>query len=94
MAESGNPISEAIDMVKAYAKQETVDPLKHLGTFFKWGAIGAVLVLMGSILLVLGVLRLLQDVMPSWDWASYLLAWVTAVALAGATVLVIFRKRS
>ena len=91
MAESGNAISEAIDTVKAYAKQETIDPLKHLSTFFKWGVIGAVLVLFGSILLVLGLLRWLQDVWPAHDWLTYLLAWFGAVGLTGLTALVIFR---
>ncbi len=96
MADDGNPISDAVDLVKAYAKQETIDPLKHLSTFFKWGAIGAVLVMFGSLFLVLGALRSLQaldSTFLSWDWVEYIIAVLVAGAITGLTGLVIFRSK-
>ena len=96
MADDGNPISDAVELVKAYAMQETVDPLKHLSTFFKWGIIGAVFVMFGSLFLVLGALRSLQaldSTFFSWDWIEYIIAIVVAAAITGLTGLVIFRSK-
>ena len=53
-------ISGVVDLVKTYAKQETVDPLKNAGRFLGFGAIGAVLLGIGLSLLALGLLRLVQ----------------------------------
>ena len=59
-----NPITEAQDLQKmlvSYAKQETVEPLKSLGNYLKWGIAGALFVFMGAFFIGLGVLRGLQS---------------------------------
>ncbi len=56
-------VSELKDLVVGYAKQETVDPLRSLGRYLGLGVGGAVLVGLGSVLLLLALLRGLQ----SWD---------------------------
>jgi uncharacterized membrane protein YidH (DUF202 family) len=56
-----NLAAELWDLVLAYAKQETIEPAKGLGRFVARGVIGSVLLGIGTILLVLAVLRLLQD---------------------------------
>ncbi len=40
-------VQELVDLLKAYAQQETVDPLKALGAYLAWGGLGAVLLAMG-----------------------------------------------
>ncbi|HYI62615.1 MAG TPA: hypothetical protein VEW93_12520 [Acidimicrobiales bacterium] len=47
-------------LVRDYAKQETLDPLKGLLAFAKWGLIGSVLVGIGVIELTVAVLRAVQ----------------------------------
>jgi hypothetical protein len=81
--------SEVFGLVRDYAKQETVDPLKGLLAYVKWGLIGALLVGIGVIELVVAVLRLAQsegsDVFDGrWSWAPYLITLV----VAGAVLLV------
>ena len=84
-------VSELWALVVAYAKQETVDPLKNLARFAKYGLAGSMLVGIGFLLLALAGLRALQlETSPhwtgSWSWLPYVLtvlgASVAAVALA------------
>lgn len=56
-----NLAGELWDLVRAYAKQETIEPAKGLGRFVGWGVAGSVLLGSGTVLLVLAVLRVLQD---------------------------------
>lgn len=68
--------SELWELVVAYAKQETVDPLKRLGGFLLKGVPGALLTGIGLVLLSLAGLRALQtetgDTFEgSWSWAPY-----------------------
>ncbi len=51
---------DVLQLVVGYVKQETSDPIRNLGRFVKFGLAGAVLSSLGSVLLVLGGLRLLQ----------------------------------
>ena len=80
-------ISDVVDVVKTYAKQETVDPLKNAGRFLAFGAAGAVVLGIGLALIVLGLLRLVQTELDNlarggWSFVPY------AIAL-GVCVLVI-----
>ena len=80
-------IGELRDLVVAYAKQETVVPLKALGRFVAWGLVGAVLLSVGTVLGALAVLRAIQtEAAPhldgNWSWLPYVgaLLWLLAVA--------------
>jgi hypothetical protein len=78
-------LQELFDLLKAYAQQETVDPLKALGTYLAWGAGGAVLIATGVFFLALSGLRALQTETNgtfdgNWSWAPYL---IVAVVLSG-----------
>jgi hypothetical protein len=53
-------VTELRGLVTAYAKQETIDPLKKLARFVVWGLIGSFLLAVGSLLLTLAVVRVLQ----------------------------------
>ena len=79
---------ELWEMVVAYARQETVDPLKRLGRFLAFGIPGAVLTATGLVLLSIAGLRALQTETDDtftgdWSWAPYgiLLVACTLVAL-------------
>ncbi len=77
------PIGEVIELVKGYARQETLAPVRGAGRWFAFGSAGAVLLGVGTMLLVLGLLRLIQNEFgPTFAgrWMS-LLPYVAALFL-------------
>jgi hypothetical protein len=81
-------VTELVRLIVAYAKQETLDPLKTLGRYLIWGVIGAVLLSTGGVLLTLAVLRVLQTELAahlsgSLTWVPYVGALLFAVAVVG-----------
>lgn len=87
------------DLVRAYAKQETIEPAKGLGRFVAFGAAGSILLGLGTVLLVLAVLRALQDQTGTtfdgnWSWAPYLLTLVICVGVIGAALSAVRKKGS
>ena len=91
-------LGEAINLVKEYARQETLQPLRGAGRWLAFGAAGSVLLGFGSVLLVLGVLRVLQtDTGDTFSgrWMSllpYLIALVAAAIVIGLAVSRIGKK--
>jgi hypothetical protein len=83
----GGEISEIIDLVKTYAKQETIGPLRNTGRFLARGLAGGFLLGLGLILLLIGLLRVLQtetDVFDDgWSFVPYLIVVVVGAAIAG-----------
>lgn len=85
-------LGEVIDYVKAYAKQETVGPLKGAGRWLGFGAAGAVVLGLGLSIMLLGLLRLLQT---EWSrsaegrlsWLSYLIVLIVCLALLAFTLM-------
>lgn len=77
-------------LVSAYAKQETIEPIKGLGRFVAFGLAGSILVGIGLVLLVLAGLRALQTEASgvfdgNWSWAPYgitTLGCLAVIALA------------
>ena len=71
-------IDELKAMVTDYAKQQTVEPLKRLGDWVKFGLAGALFLAMGGFLLGLGVLRLFQTMDwtdNNWSFLPYLIVF-------------------
>lgn len=71
-------VTELWDLVRAYAKQETLEPLKGIGRWVGFGLAGSLFLGLGLLLLALGGLRALQtetgDVFDgNWSWAPYLI---------------------
>ncbi len=91
-------LSELWELATAYAKQETIEPLKGLGRFLGYGISGAVLLGVGSMLMLLGGLRVLQTHTGSTfegnlSWAPYLIAVAVGSALIGLALLRITRRK-
>ena len=90
-------ISELWDLVVAYAKQETLDPLRSLGRFIGFGVAGALLMVVGLVLISAGGLRALQvetndHLTGNWSWAPYGILAVFCLAVAGLAGWAIFRR--
>ena len=78
--------ASVVDLVKTYAKQETVGPLKGAGRWLAMGAAGAVLLGLGGVILLLGILRLIQtewarSAAGSLSWIPYLIVLVVCLLL-------------
>jgi hypothetical protein len=83
-------IQELRDLVVAYFKQETLDPLKSLGRYVGFGVGGAFLLGIGVFFLSMGALRALQTetgtpFTGNWSWVPYAIVVVALMLLAGLT---------
>lgn len=88
-----------VQLVKDYARQETVGPIKNAGRWAAFGSIGAVLFAIATILLMLGVLRLLQTETDTFAgrWMQlipYAIALVIAVVVIVVAVTRISSRKS
>lgn len=83
-------IGGIVELVKTYAKQETLGPLKGAGRWLAYGAIGAILLGVGLALMVLGLLRLVQTEFANlarggWSFVPYVIALgVCVIVIVGA----------
>ena len=84
-------VGELIEFFKAYAKQETVGPLRGAGRWMGFGAAAAFTLGLGLLLILLGVMRLVQTEFDrlasgSWSWAAYAVTLVVTLILLVITV--------
>ena len=90
------PMAEATEfkeLVVAYAKQETVDPLRNLGADLGFGIAGAICIATGVLFALLALLRGLQELAifndPAqfeggrFSWAPYAIVAVVGIVIAG-----------
>lgn len=90
MADRTGP-GDFFELVKNYAKQETLEPLKGIGRWVGLGVAGSCLLMLGGISLTLAMLRALQEETGSTftgnlTWAPYaisLIAVATVIGLLG-----------
>lgn len=90
---------ELWEMSVAYAKQETVDPLKGLGKYLAFGLGGSFLIGLGLIMLVLAGLRALQTETGSTftgnlSWIPYLILLLIGVLVLAVVGKAITKKGS
>ena len=86
-------VTELKTLVVGYAKQETVDPLKALGRSLGFGIAGSILLALGLLLLLLALLRGLQQIEffnepgvvggGTWSWLPYLITAVVGLLVMG-----------
>ena len=86
-----NPVSEVIGLVKTYAKQEALDPLGNAFRWLAWGAAGALGLAIGTTLVLLSLLRVLQAETGeafdgNWSFVPYLITLVAAVLVLAVTM--------
>lgn len=90
-ASFGALAGEFKDLVVAYAKQETIDPLKVIVRFVIWGILGALMLGLGVALMTLAILRLLQGELGDHlsgplTWVPYAGGLLFVVVVAGLAV--------
>ncbi len=93
----GALVDEFVSLVVAYAKQETLDPIKSLGRFVAFGVVGALLLALGGGLLALAAVRAVQaetgrHLTGSLTWMSYFGGFLVAGVGAGWAVFRITRS--
>jgi len=76
---------DIVDLIKDYARQELLDPLRKVPRWLAYGTAGSVLIMIGSVSLVLAVLRALQTETGTWVQGN--LSWLP-YAVTFAVVLV------
>lgn len=80
---------ELFELTKAYARQETVDPLKGVGRYLIFGGIGAFIVAIGVVLLMLAGLRALQtETGKTFAGSLSFLPYVIVLAVATLVIAV------
>ncbi|HLN04879.1 MAG TPA: hypothetical protein VK217_01270 [Acidimicrobiales bacterium] len=90
--------SELIDLLRRYVIQETVTPLKTVGRTLLFGLAAAILLGIGTVLLLLGVLRVLQTETGtafegSWSWVPYPIAAILGLVVVGGFGFALLRTR-
>ena len=79
-------VGDVVDLVKEYAKQETLGPLKGAGRWLALGSAGATCIGFGLVLVLLGILRLLQTELHAFDggfsWVPYAIVLALCLGLA------------
>ncbi|MDQ6927889.1 MAG: hypothetical protein M3159_04410 [Actinomycetota bacterium] len=82
---------DLVTLVIEYVKQETIDPIRGLGRFLAFSLAAVVVGGLGTILLVLGVIRLLQAETGSafrghLSFLPYLIAMVLSLAVIALAI--------
>ena len=75
-------------MVRTYARQQTVEPLRGVGRWVAFGLFGGVLMTIGLVFLGLGALRGLQSLDAfdgGWSFAPYFIVLSAAIVILAAT---------
>ncbi len=83
--------TDVVKLAVAYARQETVDPLKVLVRYVIWGVVGAVLLGTGAVLVALAVVRALQaelhrHLAGNLTWVPYAGGLIFAAVVAALAV--------
>lgn len=76
-------VGDVVDLVRDYAKQETLGPLKGAGRWLALGTAGSLFLGLGLVLVLLGVLRVLQTETDAFDgafsWVPYVIVLILCV---------------
>jgi cytochrome c biogenesis protein CcdA len=89
-ASTTDQVTDLVESVKAYARQETVEPLKGAARWLAMGTIAAVSLGLAMVFGAMGVLRLSQDLGGtlldgSWSFLHYFITLIVMSALVWLT---------
>ncbi len=89
---------ELFDLVVAYARQETVEPLRGAGRWVAVGLVSMALMSVGMVLFALGLLRAVQDIGGTtfdgtWSFVPYVFGVVFASVIVVVAISQIKRPR-
>jgi hypothetical protein len=89
-------VADLKDLTVAYAKQETIEPLKGIGRYVGFGVAGSVLLSIGVTTFAVAVLRYLQTQTGSTftgnlSWIPYLITMAFLAVVVGLAVWAISR---
>ncbi|HZU72564.1 MAG TPA: hypothetical protein VE990_07305 [Acidimicrobiales bacterium] len=92
-------VTDAWETAVAYAKQETLEPLKGLTRFVAFGAGGSLALAVGLVVLLVAALRVLQTdtgtvFKGAHSWLPYLITSATGLVLVVLTAGAILSGRS
>ncbi|HEC10166.1 MAG TPA: hypothetical protein ENI86_11485 [Acidimicrobiales bacterium] len=87
---------ELVELLKDYARQETVGPLKGVGRYLAFGLAGSLLIAVAVVLLTLALLRALQTetgsvFTGSLNWIPYLITLLFVVLVASLATRAILK---
>ena len=85
-------LQEVRDLFVRYFKEQTVQPLKDLGRFVLFGALGSIFVAFGVVIGLLGVLRMLQALFPVLDGSLSFIPYLIVVVLAVLVGLLVVQR--
>jgi len=88
-------VEEIQQLVVGYARQETLEPLKRLGTYLGFGLAGSLCMFLGSAFAGIATLRLTQglDVFSGSSWAS-LVPYLCALGVLALLALLMYLSLS
>ena len=91
-------VSELWDLVLRYLRQETLEPIKGLGRFVLFGVLGSMVIFAGLTLLLVGLLRGLQEETGSTftgnlTWVPYGICALTGLAVVLLAAAAVTRGR-
>ena len=89
---------ELFDLVVAYARQETVEPLRGAGRWVAVGLVSMALMSVGMVLFALGLLRAVQDIGGTtfdgtWSFVPYVFGVVFTSVIVVVAISQIKRPR-
>lgn len=85
-------LQEVRDLFVRYFKEQTVQPLKDLGRFVAFGALGSVFVAFGVVMGLLGVLRMLQALFPVLDGSLSFIPYLIVVVVGVLVALLVVQR--
>lgn len=90
-------VTDLVDSVKQYARQETIEPLKGAARWVAIGSLAALSLGLAMVFLALAVLRLSQDLGGttldgSWSFVHYLITLVVVSILVAVSFSRISKK--
>jgi hypothetical protein len=90
--------AELFGLLRRYVIQETVTPIRTIGRTLLFGCAAATLLGIGTVLLLLGVLRVLQTetgtaFAGTWSWVPYPITAILGLVVVGGSGFVLLRSR-